>query len=151
MDGGDGGGEAGLRATAVRECAEEAGVVLPDPGALVSYSRWITPAQVSIRFDTWFFRAAAPLGVAPRVDGAECVDWRWSTPAAALEASRSGELLMVFPTLERLGQLAPFPSADAVIAHAARHEVRPIEPRVVMDGETTRILLPGEPGYDAPE
>jgi hypothetical protein len=26
--------------------------------------------------------------------------------------------------------------------------VRPIEPRVVVEGEVARILLPDEPGYD---
>src|SRR3954462_5009005 len=39
--------------TAVRETEEEAGLTLEDE--LVPWSRWITPAQVKIRFDTWFF------------------------------------------------------------------------------------------------
>src|SRR3954447_20728184 len=43
--------------TAVRELEEEAGVEMDDSGALVPWSRWITPAQVKIRFDTWFFVA----------------------------------------------------------------------------------------------
>src|SRR6478735_4858781 len=46
--------------TAVRETEEEAGLTLDDPTALVPWSRWITPAQVKIRFDTWFFVAQAP-------------------------------------------------------------------------------------------
>src|SRR5579875_1329392 len=53
----DGVGELALRRAAVREVAEEAGIELGDPGALVAFSRWITPAQVKIRFDTWFFLA----------------------------------------------------------------------------------------------
>jgi 8-oxo-dGTP pyrophosphatase MutT (NUDIX family) len=148
VDPGDGHGPDGLRATAVRECAEEAGVVLADPGALVPYSRWITPAQVKIRFDTWFFLAEAPSDAAPRVDGAECVDWRWSTPEAATDAHRRDELLLVFPTLKHLEQLARFASVPALLDHARRQEVRPVEPRVVLEGETARILLPGEPGYE---
>src|SRR4051795_6781182 len=55
LDPGDGDGAAGLQAAARRECAEEAGVPLPDDQPLVPYSRWITPRQVKIRFDTWFF------------------------------------------------------------------------------------------------
>jgi 8-oxo-dGTP pyrophosphatase MutT (NUDIX family) len=148
VDTGDGEGPDGLRATAVRECAEEAGVELADAGALVPYSRWITPAQVKIRFDTWFFLAEAPPDASPRVDGAECVDWRWSTPAEAIDASRRDELLLVFPTLKHLEQLAPFGSVAALLDHARRQEVRPVEPRVVLEGETARILLPGEPGYE---
>ena len=54
------------RAAAVRELAEEAGVELDDPQALVKFSRWITPDEVQIRFDTHFFLAPArPTAQAP--------------------------------------------------------------------------------------
>jgi 8-oxo-dGTP pyrophosphatase MutT (NUDIX family) len=149
VDRADGDGEAAIRAAAVREAAEEAGIAIGDPAALVPWSRWITPAEVKIRFDTWFFVTAAPQGSAPRVDGAECVDWRWTTPADALATQRAGELLLVFPTIKHLEQLATFPSASALLAHAATQEVRPIQPRVVVEGEVARVLLPGEPGYEA--
>jgi 8-oxo-dGTP pyrophosphatase MutT (NUDIX family) len=147
VDPGDGDGAAGLQAAARRECAEEAGVPLPDDQPLVPYSRWITPRQVKIRFDTWFFLVPAPPDAAPRVDGAECVGWRWAAPEAALDAHRTGELEMVFPTIKHLEQLAGFASADALLEFARGQEVRPVEPRVVMEGETARIVLPGEPGY----
>jgi len=81
------------------------------------------------------------------VDGSEIVDARWYTPAAALEARARGELSMVFPTIKHLEQLSGFPSADALLAHARGREVHPVQPRVVMQGETARIVLPGEPGY----
>src|SRR3954469_10840834 len=42
------------RVAGVREVEEEAGVVIPSPESLVEFSRWITPAQVKIRFDTHF-------------------------------------------------------------------------------------------------
>jgi 8-oxo-dGTP pyrophosphatase MutT (NUDIX family) len=148
VDPADGEGQAALRAAGRRETAEEAGVELPDADALIPFSRWITPAQVKIRFDTWFFLAEAPAGARPRVDGRECVDWRWSTPAAALAAREAGELEMIFPTIKHLEQLAGFPSAAAALDHARTQEIRSVEPRVVMEGETARILLPGEPGYD---
>src|SRR5437763_3565747 len=44
-------GDADPRATGVRELEEEAGVALGDGHELVPFSRWITPAQVKIRFD----------------------------------------------------------------------------------------------------
>jgi 8-oxo-dGTP pyrophosphatase MutT (NUDIX family) len=138
-------GESDVQAAA-REVQEEAAVRL-DPGTLVAFSRWITPAEVKVRFDTRFFVAPLPAGEEPGIDGAECVDLRWATPAGALAAHRAGELLLVFPTIKHLEQLTLFDSADAVLAHARASEVRPVQPRVVVTGETARILLPGDPDF----
>ena len=137
------------RIAGIREVAEEASVALPDPEALVEFSRWITPAQVKIRFDTRFFLVAAPEDAAPVADGAECVDLGWFSPAAALEAYAREEILLVFPTIKTLEQLAPFGSADELLGWARGREVAAIEPRVVMEGEVARVVLPGEPGYEA--
>ena len=143
----EGEGDRALRTAALRELSEEAGIVLDDPAQLVPFSRWITPAQVKTRFDTWFFLAPLPEGAAPAVDGLEVVDLRWYEPAAALEASRRGELLLVFPTIKHLEQVSGFDSADALPEHARGREIRPVQPRVLVSGETARIVLPGEPGY----
>ena len=149
VDAADGEGDAALRAAGVREVAEEAGVAIADPAELVPFSRWITPAVVKIRFDTWFFLATVPYETSPRVDGSECVDWRWSTPQAALDAHAADELMLVFPTIKHLEQLAAFPHAGALVEHARGRPVEPVEPRVVLEGEVARVLLPGDPGYAA--
>jgi 8-oxo-dGTP pyrophosphatase MutT (NUDIX family) len=134
-------------AAAVRELDEEAGVRLV--GAVpVPFSRWITPRQVKVRFDTWFFVAEAPAGVEPQCDGAECVDVRWIRPADALAAGRRDELMLVFPTIKHLEQLAEFGSVAEALALAAERVVEPIEPRVVARDGGGEVLLPGEPGYD---
>jgi 8-oxo-dGTP pyrophosphatase MutT (NUDIX family) len=151
VDATDGEGEAALRAAGVREVAEEAGIAIEDPASLVPYSRWITPKLVRIRFDTWFFLSPVPHETTPRIDGGECVDWRWSTPRAALDAHAAGTLSLVFPTIKHLEQLATFPHAEALLAHARRRRVEPVEPRVVLEGEVARVLLPGDPGYAAAE
>jgi 8-oxo-dGTP pyrophosphatase MutT (NUDIX family) len=140
-------GDEDHRVAGVREVAEEAGVALPDPAALVPFSRWITPAQVRIRFDTVFFLAAAPDGAEPRPDGGETVAVRWYGPQAALEAFAREEIELVFPTIKTLEQLAGFGSADELLAWADGREVVPIEPQVVVEGEVARVVLPGEPGY----
>jgi len=144
----DGDGEAGRKAAAIRELGEETGVGLHDPDALVAFSRWITPAVVKIRYDTWFYLAAAPDSAQPRVDGTEMVDARWFEPADALRAYRAGEIMLVFPTIKHLEQLSSFRSAQALIDHARTRTVVPVQPRVIGTGETARIVLPGEPGYD---
>jgi 8-oxo-dGTP pyrophosphatase MutT (NUDIX family) len=135
------------RVAAIRELREEAAIVLEDPRALVEFSRWITPAEVKIRFDTLFFLAPLPAGQVPHVDGEECVDLGWFTPRAALRAHRDGEIVLVFPTIKHLEQLAPFTSAEALLAHAQDLVVEPVLPRVIVEGDSARVLLPGEPGY----
>jgi len=143
----EGSGDESHRAAAIRELREEAAIALADPGELVKFSRWITPAQVKIRFDTHFFLAPVPDGQEARIDGEECVDLGWFSPQAALHAHRAGELPLVFPTIKHLQQLSGFRSAQALLEHARGLDVRPVEPRVVLEGEVARVLLPGEPGY----
>jgi 8-oxo-dGTP pyrophosphatase MutT (NUDIX family) len=148
VDPGDGEGDAGDRVAAVRELQEEAGITGVEPADLVPYSRWITPEGVRIRFDTRFFLAPAPDGAEARIDGAEIVDVRWFAPRDALAAFDAGEVKLVFPTLKHLDQLAPFPSAGALLRAARGREVKPVQPRIVGSGEHARIVLPGEPGYE---
>lgn len=135
------------RAAGVREVAEEAGVRLLDAAALIGFSRWITPPQVRIRFDTHFFLAALPDRADPRPDGGETVDVRWYAPRDALEAHTRGELQLVFPTIKTLEQLRAFTSCDELLAWADGREVVPVEPQVVREGEVARVVMPGEPGY----
>jgi 8-oxo-dGTP pyrophosphatase MutT (NUDIX family) len=141
VDAHEGEGDDAHRAAAVREVAEETGITLPDPAALVPFARWITPPEVSIRFDTYFFLAVAPEGAEAVVDGSEIVDARWFEPARALEGSEAGEILMVFPTIKNLERVAEFDTADALLEWAAKHEVKPVEPRVEGQGEAARIVI----------
>jgi 8-oxo-dGTP pyrophosphatase MutT (NUDIX family) len=146
----EGHGDAAHRAAAIRELEEEAAITIDDPTQLVLFSRWVTPAEVKIRFDTWFYLAPAPAGVEARPDGSEVIDARWYPPAAALEARERGELFLVFPTIKHLEQLSCFASAEELLGHARGREIReisPVQPQVLLQGEKARIVLPGEPGY----
>jgi 8-oxo-dGTP pyrophosphatase MutT (NUDIX family) len=140
----------GPAATAVRELEEEAGVRLPPDAELVPFARWIAPEQVSVRFDTWFFVAAAPPGASPSVDGRECVDARWIRPADALAAHKRDQLLLVFPTIKNLERLGQTGSVAETLAAARERPVVAVQPRVVVRDEDAEVLLPGEPGYDDP-
>ena len=145
VDAGEGDGDEAHRAAAVRELHEEASIAIADPSELVKFSRWITPAQVQIRFDTHFFLALLPDGQEPRVDGEECVDLGWFTPPARWRSA--GEIELVFPTIKHLEQLSDFASVEELLDYARGREVQPVEPRVLLEGEVARIVLPGEPGY----
>ena len=149
VDRSEGDGQPALLAAALRELTEEAGITLASAQALVPFSRWITPPQVKIRFDTWFYLAALPGGAEVQVDGAEVVDALWYQPVAALAAAERGELLLVFPTIKHLEQLSSFASANDLLDYASGLEIRPVEPHVIVSGELARVVLPGEPGYEA--
>jgi 8-oxo-dGTP pyrophosphatase MutT (NUDIX family) len=136
------------RETALRELEEEAGIDLAGGHELVRFSRWITPAEVKIRFDTHFFVAEAPEDAEPTVDGSECVDWRWMSPQGALDRHRDDELTLVFPTIKHLEQLARFRTVSEVLEHGRASRVLPVEPRILVEGGVAQVVLPGEEGYD---
>ena len=145
----DGDGEAGHRACAVRELAEEAAIELALEEELVLFSRWITPEVVSRRFDAWFFLALAPAHTPPQPDGVETTEAGWFEPRAALDAQSAGELALAFPTVKQLEALLPFrTSAEAIEAHRGRR-VDPILPKVIGTPDDHRVVLPGDPDYPA--
>jgi len=145
----DGEEEAGHRACAVRELREEAGIELPADEELVLFSRWITPEVISRRFDAWFFMALAPAHSPPKPDGVETTEARWFEPQAALQAQAAGELVLAFPTISQLQELAPFATSQEAIEAYRDREVEPILPKVIGTEEDHRVVLPGDPDYPA--
>jgi len=143
----DGADEPGLRACALRELSEEAGIELDAGEELVLFTRWITPEVIATRFDAWFFLALAPAHTPPQPDGVETTEARWFRPAEALEAQEAGELVLSFPTRTQLSWLAEFRTSDEALAAYRERTVEPILPKVVEDGAEPRVVLPGEPGY----
>ncbi|HET7120192.1 MAG TPA: NUDIX hydrolase [Solirubrobacterales bacterium] len=147
LDAADGENEAGLRACALRELAEEAGIELDAGEELVPFSRWITPEVIATRFDAWFFLALAPPHTPPRPDGIETTEARWFQPREALEAE---EVVLSFPTRTQLGWLAEFDTSDETMAAYRERTVEPILPKVLADeGAEPRVVLPGDPDYPA--
>ena len=134
--------------TAVRELEEEAGIALPEDAEPIRFSRWITPAEVELRFDTHFFLVRAPDGAEADADGRECVDARWIRPREALDAGDRGELKLVFPTIRHLEELARYRSVKDALDTARRRRVMPVQPRLLVQGGVAQVLMPGEPGYD---
>ncbi|HET9197078.1 MAG TPA: NUDIX hydrolase [Solirubrobacterales bacterium] len=150
LDEADGAESAGLRACALRELAEEAGIELPAGEELVPFTRWITPEVVATRFDAWFFLALAPAHSPPRPDGVETTEARWFQPAEALAAQEAGEIVLSFPTLTQLRWLAEYRTSDEAIAAYRERPLEPILPVVIAeDGAEPRVVLPGDPDYPA--
>lgn len=147
LDPADGADEAGLRACALRELSEEAGIELEAGEELVPFTRWITPELIATRFDAWFFLALAPAHTPPQPDGVETTEARWCRPAEALEAQEAGEIVLSFPTQRQLRWLAEFRTSDEAMSAYRERTLEPILPKVVEDGAEPRVVLPGEPGY----
>lgn len=180
---------------AVRECFEEAGLLLAcgpdgmpvtfvDPGVAERFARhrralnsrtrsflevceseglrlsvdslhyfahWITPEGSARRYDTRFFVAAAPEGQTPAHDAAETISDVWVRPHDALTRHRSGEMELILPTIRNLQAIGRFATAGELLAAAAAPgEIPTVLPRVVTDMSGVQLLLPGDPGYDAP-
>jgi 8-oxo-dGTP pyrophosphatase MutT (NUDIX family) len=150
VDAADGEGEAGHRACAVRELAEEAAIELPADEELVLFSRWITPEVISTRFDAWFFLGLAPAHTPPQADGVETVEAAWFEPRAALDAQGAGELILAFPTQRQLESLLDFATADEALDAYRGRAIEPILPKVVGTKEDHRVVLPGDPDYPDP-
>lgn len=125
----------------------EFGVTL-DLARLGYFAHWITPEQAPKRFTTRFFVAETPVDQSPAVDAREVDFGEWLSPADALARHQAGELPMIFPTVRTLEELLAFDSPAALLASCRARRVEPRMPRMVrVDGET-RILLPGDAGYD---
>ena len=133
------------------ELAEEVGIAVA-PEDLHPWSRWITPEQVKIRFDTRFYLALAPAHSPPNPDGEETVDARWVQPREALDMHEAGDIKLVFPTIKHLESLLPYETSEQALAAVTDLPPVPVLPKVVGEGDDLRILLPGEEGFDdAPE
>ncbi|MGQ0669830.1 MAG: NUDIX hydrolase [Actinomycetota bacterium] len=129
-------GEA-ARACAIRELAEEAGLVLtagglveaegddplgavsaasPPVGALREISRWIAPEEVPVRFDATFFAVPARVGLEPRPDGEEVDRAWWARPADVLADFAAEGCRLYWPTFKVLESLSGCASVDDVLA-----------------------------------
>jgi 8-oxo-dGTP pyrophosphatase MutT (NUDIX family) len=115
--------------------------------ALVYFAHWITPEIQPLRFDTRFFAAPMPEGQEAVADEREITEVRWLTPREAIDANARGQLSLRNPTVKNLQLFDGASSAAAALAQLDGREVRTILPRVIIEGDQRRVLLPGEPGY----
>jgi 8-oxo-dGTP pyrophosphatase MutT (NUDIX family) len=111
------------------------------------WANWLTPAEEPRRYDTRFFLAELPEG--QRADGetSEADHAGWQTPAGAIEDWKQGRVGLLPPTWMTLADLSELDTVAA--AMTAPRLMDKIMPKVVRDGDTLRIVLPGDPRFDA--
>jgi len=119
--------------------------------ALVPFARWITPAIVPKRFDTYFYLTIAPADQAALHDGGETVDSIWIRPDTALREANAGTRPIVFPTRLNLMLLAQAASVEAAIAAARAREVVAVQPEIEDRGTGKAVCIPAEAGYPITE
>jgi 8-oxo-dGTP pyrophosphatase MutT (NUDIX family) len=118
-----------------------------DLDALTVFARWITPAMMPKRFDTWFYIAHAPPDQLALCDGWETVDAEWIAPTEALRLAEAGERTVIFPTRMNLQLLAEGAGAADAIARAAARTLVTVEPKVVQTDDGPVLAIPRDAGY----
>jgi len=120
-----------------------------DLDALTVFARWVTPAMMHKRFDTWFYLAVAPADQLAVCDGWETVDAEWIAPSEALRLAELGERTVIFPTRMNLQLLAEASGAEDAIVRAGTRTLVTVEPKVTQTPDGPVLAIPADAGYGA--
>ncbi|MDJ0698395.1 MAG: NUDIX hydrolase [Woeseiaceae bacterium] len=82
--------------------------------ALDYFGYWVTPDVIPRRYSTRFFVAELPQGQQAKHCGDELTDSVWMTASDVLAASEAGDMLLHFPTLKTLADIARHDSIASV-------------------------------------
>lgn len=129
----------------------EARALRLDLAALRPFARWITPEAEARRFDARFFLAVAPAGQSGAHDEHETMASFWATPVEVLRRFHAGEVQLAPPTHRILTLLGELKDAAEAVAFADTSNLDPICPRLVPQGDTLALLLPGDPEHEVRE
>jgi 8-oxo-dGTP pyrophosphatase MutT (NUDIX family) len=130
-----------IRACALRETAEETGVLLAADD-LHPWAHWITPEAEPRRYDTQFFVARMPADQKARDISGETDDAAWWSPDAALQAERSGAMALMPPTLSIMLELSDHTSVAEVLASAENRVIEVVLPALVQTPDGWRFSYP---------
>jgi 8-oxo-dGTP pyrophosphatase MutT (NUDIX family) len=118
-----------------------------DAGALIPWSRWITPRQPSVtnkRFDTRFFVARVPQGQHARHDNHETVESLWLTPREALVRYWQRQIELAPPQIMSLVHLHRHTSVQSVLEQATSRPPPVIQPEPFDEEGVRTICYPGD-------
>ncbi len=126
-----------------------------DAESFVYWSRWITPSLEKKRFDTHFFATAINPDQQISADLSELTRHEWVTPLEALAAAELGKMNMVPPTLLTLEDLhesyTRHGDLNRMLDAERNRSAPPVMPRIAVDREAFRVVMPWDPGYPAIE
>lgn len=118
--------------------------------AVMPFANWVTPEIEIRRFDARFLLARMPAAQDASHDGGETTALEWLVPGAAIARARAGEIALPPPTWVTLARLARFASIDEAWDWASRTAIVRVQPGFHRDGDTTILMLPGDPTYPLP-
>jgi 8-oxo-dGTP pyrophosphatase MutT (NUDIX family) len=123
------------KACAIRELAEETGLVMtsrgllegpghlpgeagfppPDPETVPEIARWVAPEFLPVRFDARFYALVAREDVRPTPDGIEIESAWWGRADDALAGLQTGDVQLMWPTFRTLEALAGCGTVEDVL------------------------------------
>lgn len=104
------------------------------------WANWVAPeAELTRRYDTYFFVAALPEG--QRADGENTESDRadWMTPQAAINDFAAGRNFLLPPTWAQLDALAGFTTSKVHDVLAVERQIVPVQPHLVKQGDNWEI------------
>ncbi len=119
-----------------------------DLSEIVYFSHWTTPIGPPRRYSTRFFVTKVDPKFELSHDNGETVESRWINPKLALELSTAGEIEIIFPTFKNIEKLLSFGSSEELIQGLAQMQViSEVTPKIVLENEEFKILIPGDEGF----
>jgi len=116
--------------------------------SLARWSRWVTPAGMSRRYDTLFLLARVPVDQTCHPDGREADNGLWASPSVALEKNRAGEIPLSPPTIVTLHELNGFPDLATLEQELpSRTQTEVMAPRLVSLENGSVIVEPWDPEF----
>lgn len=104
------------------------------------WANWVTPeAELTRRYDTYFFVGALPDG--QRADGENTESDRagWTTPQAAIDDFAAGRNFLLPPTWTQLDALAGPPPRKVRDVLAVERQIVPVQPHLAKRGDNWEI------------
>lgn len=97
------------------------------------WANWVTPeAELTRRYDTYFFVAALPDGQRADGENTESDGAGWTTPQAAIDDFEAGRNVLLPPTWTQLDSLVGRSVADVL---SVERQIVPVQPRLEIQGD----------------